>query len=69
MKLHLFYERLKAFYFLLKLNSKASPLVEEAVLIGVALFIFILLGVIIFDLVGIANNIFSDFRSSLENIP
>ncbi len=50
-------------------RKRASPLVEEAILLGVALFIFLLLGAVIFDLVDFAKGIFSSFSDTVTDFP
>ena len=50
-------------------NKRGSPLVEEAILLGVALFIFLILGLVIFDLIGFATGVFDGFSNFIEDFP
>lgn len=50
-------------------HRRASPLVEEAILIGVALLVFILLGAIILELVHYASDFFESFSNTLSDFP
>jgi len=50
-------------------RRRASPLVEEAILLGVALFIFLLLGAVIFDLVDFAKGVFQSFSNTITDFP
>lgn len=50
-------------------NKRASPLVEESILLGLTLFAFMVIAAIIFDLVEFAKNIFSNVVDFTDNIP
>lgn len=50
-------------------NKRASPLVEESILLGLTLFVFMVIAAIIFDLVEFAKNIFSNVVDFTDNIP
>ena len=53
----------------LKLSKRGSPLVEESILLGLALFAFMILAAVIFDIIGFAKDIFSSVIDSLDHIP
>ena len=53
----------------LKINKKASPLVEESILLGLSLFAFMILASIIFDLVDFAKQIFTTVSDGLNQFP
>ena len=50
-------------------NSRASPLVEESILLGITLFAFVIIASIIFDLVEFAENIFSQVTDITDTFP
>ena len=49
-------------------NKKASPLIEEGILIGLALFAFVLLVAIVSDILGFTQDIFQDVSDKLRNL-
>jgi hypothetical protein len=52
----------------LKKNKRASPLIEEGILIGLALFAFVLLVAIVSDILGFTQDIFQDVSDKLKNL-
>ncbi|MCE7745368.1 MAG: hypothetical protein GPJ52_09565 [Candidatus Heimdallarchaeota archaeon] len=52
----------------LKKNRRASPLIEEGILIGLALFAFVLLVAIVSDILGFTQNIFQDVSEKLQGL-
>ncbi len=50
-------------------NTKGSPLIEESVLIGLSLFIFLIIAQAAFDIIGFAQSIFEAVVKSLANMP
>ncbi len=49
-------------------NKKASPLIEEGILIGLALFAFVLLVSIVSDILGFTQDIFQDVSEKLQGL-
>lgn len=49
-------------------NKKASPLIEEGILIGLALFAFVLLVAIVSDILGFTQDIFQDVSDKLQGL-
>ncbi|MFW9923480.1 MAG: hypothetical protein ACFFDW_09385 [Candidatus Thorarchaeota archaeon] len=49
-------------------NKKASPLIEEGILIGLALFAFVLLVAIVSDILGFTQDIFQDVSEKLKGL-
>ena len=49
-------------------NKKASPLIEEGILIGLALFAFVLLVAIVSDILGFTQDIFQDVSEKLQGL-
>ena len=55
---------------LIKLKRRrGSPLVEESILLGLALFAFMILAAVVFNIIDFAKNIFSGVIDSLDKIP
>ena len=52
----------------LRKNKRASPLIEEGILIGLALFAFVLLVAIVSDILGFTQDIFADVSDKLRNL-
>lgn len=52
----------------LKKNYRASPLIEEGILIGLALFAFVLLVAIVSDILGFTQDIFQDVAERLRDL-
>ncbi|NPE06875.1 MAG: hypothetical protein GNW80_01215 [Asgard group archaeon] len=52
----------------LKKDHRASPLIEEGILIGLALFAFVLLVAIVSDILGFTQNIFQDVSEKLQGL-
>lgn len=52
----------------LKKDKRGSPLIEEGILIGLALFAFVLLVAIVSDILGFTQNIFQDVSEKLKNL-
>ena len=50
-------------------NTRGSPMVEEALLMGLSLFVFLILSYVIFDLLDFVNNVFSEFSDTLTDFP
>lgn len=57
------------YFFKLLQSKRGSPLVEEAILMGLALFVFLLLGAIIFDLIDFASEIFNGVSEVIGDLP
>ncbi len=53
---------------LIRKNKRASPLIEEGILIGLALFAFVLLVAIVSDILGFTQDIFQDVSDKLRNL-
>jgi Flp pilus assembly pilin Flp len=49
-------------------NKKGSPLIEEGILIGLALFAFVLLVAIVSDILGFTQNIFQEVSERLQGL-
>ena len=49
-------------------NKRASPLIEEGILIGLALFAFVLLVAIVSDILGFTQDIFQDVSERLKDL-
>ncbi|NHJ03392.1 MAG: hypothetical protein EAX90_01095 [Candidatus Heimdallarchaeota archaeon] len=49
-------------------SRKASPLIEEGILIGLALFAFVLLVAIVSDILGFTQDIFQDVSDKLQGL-
>jgi len=49
-------------------KNRASPLIEEGILIGLALFAFVLLVAIVSDILGFTQDIFADVSDKLRNL-
>ncbi|HUU79692.1 MAG TPA: hypothetical protein VMX55_15235 [candidate division Zixibacteria bacterium] len=49
-------------------SKKASPLIEEGILIGLALFAFVLLVAIVSDILGFTQDIFQDVSDKLQGL-
>ena len=47
---------------------RASPLIEEGILIGLALFAFVLLVAIVSDILGFTQDIFQNVSERLKNL-
>lgn len=56
--------------FLKRLNrdKRASPLIEEGILIGLALFAFVLLVAIVSDILGFTQDIFQEVSDKLRGL-
>ena len=52
----------------LKNNKKGSPLIEEGILIGLALFAFVLLVAIVSDILGFTQDIFQEVSEKLQGL-
>ena len=52
----------------IKKSKKASPLIEEGILIGLALFAFVLLVSIVSDILGFTQDIFQDVSEKLQGL-
>jgi len=52
----------------LKTNRRASPLIEEGILIGLALFAFVLLVAIVSDILGFTQDIFQEVSEKLKGL-
>jgi archaellum biogenesis protein FlaJ (TadC family) len=52
----------------LRKDKRASPLIEEGILIGLALFAFVLLVAIVSDILGFTQDIFQDVSDKLRNL-
>lgn len=52
----------------LKKDQRASPLIEEGILIGLALFAFVLLVAIITDILGFTQDIFQGVSEKLREL-
>ena len=52
----------------LKKDRRASPLIEEGILIGLALFAFVLLVAIVSDILGFTQDIFQDVSEKLRGL-
>ena len=52
----------------LKNNRRASPLIEEGILIGLALFAFVLLVAIVSDILGFTQDIFQEVSERLRGL-
>lgn len=52
----------------LQRDNRASPLIEEGILIGLALFAFVLLVAIVSDILGFTQDIFQDIAEKLRNL-
>ncbi|MCK4566876.1 MAG: hypothetical protein KAU48_06150 [Candidatus Thorarchaeota archaeon] len=52
----------------LKKDQRASPLIEEGILIGLALFAFVLLMAIVSDILGFTQDIFQDVSEKLRGL-
>ncbi|MBD3192056.1 MAG: hypothetical protein GF308_15525 [Candidatus Heimdallarchaeota archaeon] len=52
----------------LQKNRRASPLIEEGILIGLALFAFVLLVAIVSDILGFTQDIFQDVAERLKEL-
>ena len=52
----------------IKKSKKASPLIEEGILIGLALFAFVLLVAIVSDILGFTQDIFQDVSDKLQGL-
>lgn len=48
---------------------RGSPLVEESIILGLALFAFMILAAIVFDLVEFAKSIFEQVSDGIDRIP
>ncbi|MCF2142567.1 MAG: hypothetical protein ACTSYG_05185 [Candidatus Heimdallarchaeota archaeon] len=57
-------------FFLKKMrkNKRASPLIEEGILIGLALFAFVLLVAIVSDILGFTQDIFQEVAEKLKGL-
>ncbi|NHK31997.1 MAG: hypothetical protein FK730_11640 [Asgard group archaeon] len=49
-------------------NKKGSPLIEEGILIGLALFAFVLLVAIVSDILGFTQDIFREVSEKLQGL-
>jgi len=49
-------------------DRRASPLIEEGILIGLALFAFVLLVAIVSDILGFTQDIFQDVSEKLRGL-
>ena len=52
----------------LQKSYRASPLIEEGILIGLALFAFVLLVAIVSDILGFTQDIFQDVAEKLKDL-
>jgi Flp pilus assembly pilin Flp len=52
----------------LKRDKRGSPLIEEGILIGLALFAFVLLVAIVSDILGFTQNIFQEVSEKLQGL-
>jgi hypothetical protein len=52
----------------IKEDKRASPLIEEGILIGLALFAFVLLVAIVSDILGFTQDIFRDVSDKLKGL-
>ncbi|NHJ41436.1 MAG: hypothetical protein FK731_15500 [Asgard group archaeon] len=52
----------------IKNNKKGSPLIEEGILIGLALFAFVLLVAIVSDILGFTQDIFQEVSEKLQGL-
>jgi len=52
----------------MKNNKRASPLIEEGFLIGLALFAFVLLVAIVSDILGFTQDIFQEVAEKLKGL-
>ncbi|MFX1537342.1 MAG: hypothetical protein ACFFDI_24300 [Promethearchaeota archaeon] len=52
----------------LRKDRRASPLIEEGILIGLALFAFVLLVAIVSDVLGFTQDIFQDVAERLRGL-
>ncbi len=52
----------------LKKDQRASPLIEEGILIGLALFAFVLLMAIVSDILGFTQDIFQGVSEKLRGL-
>ena len=52
----------------LKKDKRGSPLIEEGILIGLALFAFVLLVAIVSDILGFTQNIFQEVSEKLQGL-
>ena len=52
----------------IKQNKRASPLIEEGILIGLALFAFVLLVAIVSDILGFTQDIFQEVSDKLQGL-
>ncbi|HUT82201.1 MAG TPA: hypothetical protein VMZ29_13445 [Candidatus Bathyarchaeia archaeon] len=52
----------------IKQDKRASPLIEEGILIGLALFAFVLLVAIVSDILGFTQDIFQEVSDKLRGL-
>jgi Flp pilus assembly pilin Flp len=52
----------------IKNDQRGSPLIEEGILIGLALFAFVLLVAIVSDILGFTQDIFQDVSERLKDL-
>ena len=52
----------------LRKDKRGSPLIEEGILIGLALFAFVLLVAIVSDILGFTQNIFQEVSEKLQGL-
>jgi Flp pilus assembly pilin Flp len=52
----------------LKKDKRGSPLIEEGILIGLALFAFVLLVAIVSDILGFTQDIFQEVSEKLQGL-
>ena len=52
----------------MKRDKRASPLIEEGILIGLALFAFVLLVAIVSDILGFTQDIFQEVSEKLRGL-
>lgn len=52
----------------IKYDKRASPLIEEGILIGLALFAFVLLIAIVSDILGFTQDIFQEVSDKLRGL-